>query len=45
MCRLVSFWCDYSRADISSLMVFHCLLRSRVLLGKGAGILEGDLAW
>jgi hypothetical protein len=45
VCRLVSFQRDYSRADVSSSVVSCCLLGSRVLLGKGAGVLKGDLVW
>jgi hypothetical protein len=43
VCKLVSFWIDYSRADVSLFMVFCCLLGSDVLPWKGANVLEGDL--
>jgi hypothetical protein len=36
MGRLLSFWSDHSRAEVSS--------GSRVLPRKGVGVLEGDLA-
>jgi hypothetical protein len=39
MHRLVSFWNVQSRAGISLFMVSCCLL-----LGKGTGVLDGDLA-
>jgi hypothetical protein len=43
--RLVSFQSDWSMAVFQSFMVPCCLLGSRVLLRKGAGIPEGAFAW
>jgi hypothetical protein len=43
VCRLVSFWNDYSRAVVLSFVVPCCFLGSGVLLRKGADVLEGDL--
>jgi hypothetical protein len=45
VCRLVSFRSDQSRANGSSSVVSVVSLGSRVLSGKGAGVLKGDLAW
>jgi hypothetical protein len=43
--KLVSFWSDWSGADVSSSVVSCYLLGSWVLLGKGTGVLKGDLVW
>jgi hypothetical protein len=45
MHRLVSFPSDKSRAVVLLFVVSCCLPESSVLMKKGVGILEGDLAW